>query len=167
MSDVEFAALCAEQYPRLVGALRLQVRDDHVAEDLAQETLARAYRDWEHVRRLTSVPAWLFRVAFNLANSHHRRQVVRWRAHRRMADPPPDEAVRSSDDSLVVGAALARLAPRMRQALILRYYADLSVATVAALMRCPESTIKTLTRRGLQQLRAQPEFAKVGEDRNG
>ena len=62
---------------------------------------------------------------------------------------------------------LARLRPRTREALILRYYADLSVAEVARLMRCPESTVKTLTRRGLMKLRAQPEFAAAREGHNG
>ena len=40
-----------------------------------------------------------------------------------------------------------------RQALILRYFADLSVRDTAAAMRCPENTVKTHTRRALEALR--------------
>lgn len=168
MNDSQFATLCAAQYPRLVGALRLHLRDDHVAEELAQEALARAYRDWTTVRAMTAPAAWILRVAFNLANSHHRRRSAQRRAHRRIAaaGETPD-TTSSTDDVLLVRATLARLRPRTREALILCYYADLSVAEVARLMRCPESTVKTLTRRGLMQLRAQPEFAAAREGHNG
>ena len=50
--------------------------------------------------------------------------------------------------------ALATLPTAQRQALILRYFADLSVRDTAAAMRCPENTVKTHTRRALDALRA-------------
>jgi DNA-directed RNA polymerase specialized sigma24 family protein len=50
--------------------------------------------------------------------------------------------------------ALQSLPAAQRQALVLRFYADLAVRDVAALMRCPENTVKTHTRRALERLRA-------------
>jgi DNA-directed RNA polymerase specialized sigma24 family protein len=55
---------------------------------------------------------------------------------------------------LAVRDALATLPTAQRQALILRYFADLSVRDTAKAMRCPENTVKTHTRRALDALRA-------------
>lgn len=164
MATRSFAAFCEDQYPRLVGVLRLHVRDDHLAEEFAQEAMARACRDWGTVSQVDSPAAWVFRVGFNLANSHFRRRAVYRRVNQRLeADGVDHDRTDAAEDTLLVRAALARLRPRARQALILRYYADLGVDEVARLMGCPASTVKTLTRRGLAQLRAQPEFAVAGE----
>jgi RNA polymerase sigma-70 factor (ECF subfamily) len=162
MSD--FGEFCEVQYPRLVGALRLQVGDDGVAEELAQESLARACRDWATVRDLDSPASWVFRVAFNLANSHLRRLVIERKAHNGMRRTASARTTtRQPEDGLLVRDALRRLPRRSRTVLILRYYVDLPVAEVARLMRCPESTVKTLARRGLQKLREQPEFVTERE----
>lgn len=165
MSD--FGTFCEAQYPRLVGALRLQVGDNGVAQELAQESLARACRDWTAVRDMTSPAAWVFRVAFNLANSHLRRRLIERWVHEGLRHTAATAITRVPEDSLVVRDALRRLPRRTRTVLILRYYVDMPVADVARLMRCPESTIKTLTRRGLQKLRAQPEFRADGGSFSG
>ena len=57
-------------------------------------------------------------------------------------------------DAVAVRAAVAGLPERQRRALVLRYWFDLPVAQVAETMRCPENTVKTLTRRALLALRA-------------
>lgn len=166
MSD--FGDFCEAQYPRLVGALRLQIGDDGVAEELAQESLARACRDWATVRDLDAPASWVFRVAFNLANSHVRRRVIERRVRDGMRYSASDLAMtRDPEDRLLIRDALRRMPRRTRAVLILRYYVDLPVAEVARLMRCPESTVKTLTRRGLQKLRAQPEFVTEREPADG
>jgi RNA polymerase sigma factor (sigma-70 family) len=55
--------------------------------------------------------------------------------------------------ALAVRDAVAALPEPQRQALILRYFADLSVRETASAMRCPENTVKTHTRRALDALR--------------
>jgi RNA polymerase sigma-70 factor (ECF subfamily) len=160
----DFGDFCQVQYPRLVGAMRLQVGDDGVAQEMAQEALARACRDWATVRDMTSPASWVFRVAFNLANSHLRRRLIERRVHDGLRHTAVPATTRTPDDQLVVRDALRRLPRRTRTVLILRYYVDLPVAEIARLMRCPESTVKTLTRRGLQKLRTQPEFQHGGTD---
>lgn len=152
-APAELEAFCVAEYPRLVGSLALYCGDAELAEDLAQEALARACRDWPNVRRKDSPGAWAHRVGINLANSHFRRLAVRRRyrhrvpgaADRRHHDPDAGEAV-------AVREAVAALPRRKRTALILRYFRDLSVADTAAVMGEPESTIKTLTRRALADL---------------
>lgn len=84
--DFEFSAFCEEEHPRLVGALSLYCGDRAVAQELAQDALVRACRDWRKVRQLGAPGAWVHRVAINLANSYFRRRAAEARAKRRLED---------------------------------------------------------------------------------
>lgn len=55
--------------------------------------------------------------------------------------------------ALVLRAALQRLSRREREAIILRYFVDLSVAQTAVVMRCAEGTVRALTAKGVAALR--------------
>src|SRR5690625_5288944 len=83
--EADFATFCARQHPRLVGALTLYCRDPELAQDFAQEALARMWRDWRRLRTVTSLEAYTFRTAFNVANSHFRKRAVRRRHQHRLA----------------------------------------------------------------------------------
>jgi RNA polymerase sigma factor (sigma-70 family) len=153
--ESEFAAFCIEEHPRLVGALSLYCGNRAVAEELAQDALAKACRDWGKVRRLGAPGAWTHRVAINLANSYFRRAAVERRAKRRLqgerpsnTDPEVDPAVAEA-----IRGAVSSLPRRQRTAVILRYYVDLPVREVAAAMECPEGTVKTLTSKAIASLR--------------
>lgn len=143
---------CRREWPRLVGTLSLLTGDADLAEELAQETLARVCRDWRKVSGLAAPGAWAHRVAINLARSHYRHRAVA----RRHA--PALATTHTADDTdtasaIAVREAVARLPVRPRTALVLRYFADLSVAETAEAMRCPEGTVKTLTRQAILALR--------------
>src|SRR5436190_23090799 len=68
------------EYPRLVGVLTLYCGDGELANDLAQETMARACRDWSKVSVLDSPEGWVYRVGMNLAHSWLRRSFTGRRA---------------------------------------------------------------------------------------
>jgi RNA polymerase sigma-70 factor (sigma-E family) len=157
MEDPEgVIGFCHRVRPRLVGTLSLLCGDGDAAEELAQETLARVWLRWSRVRELGEprATAWTFRVAINLANSWVRRRMAERRARARLAGQAasahldPDPA-----DALAVRQAVAALPRRQRTALVLRYYADLPVAEVAALMGCAPGTVKSLTSKALTALR--------------
>ncbi len=150
--DADVATFCRREWPRLVGSLSLFTGDRDLAQELAQETLARVCRDWRKVSTLDAPGAWAHRVALNLARSHFRhRAVARRHASRLEALAHTDEPDAAS--AIAVRAAVARLPLRPRTALVLRYFADLSVAETAEAMRCPEGTVKTLTRQAILTLR--------------
>ena len=148
----EVGAFCRREWPRLVGSLSLFTGDGDLAEDLAQETLARVCRDWRKVSNLDSPGAWAHRVALNLARSHYRHRSVARRQSRRLGASnetnDPDTAT-----AIAVRNAVTQLPVRQRTALVLRYFADLSVAETADAMRCPQGTVKTLTREAILALR--------------
>jgi RNA polymerase sigma-70 factor (sigma-E family) len=147
---------CHRVRPRLVGTLSLLCGDGDTAEELAQETLAQVWLRWARVRELDEplALAWTYRVAVNLANSWLRRRMAERRAHARLSgrvasahiDPDPADAV-------TIRRAVAALPRRQRTALVLRYYADLPVAEVAALMGCAPGTVKSLTSKALAAVR--------------
>jgi RNA polymerase sigma-70 factor (ECF subfamily) len=150
----DLVAFCGEQQPRLVGMLTLYCGNVELAEELAQEALARTCNRWRKVRQMDSPGGWVYRVAINLANSHFRRKAAERRAHERLRSAPdpggidPDIAA-----SVAVMGAVSQLPQRQRTALVLRYYADLPIAEVARLMDCPEGTVKTLTHKAARVLR--------------
>jgi RNA polymerase sigma factor (sigma-70 family) len=134
-----------------VGSLALYTGDRDLAEELAQEALLRAVQRWARLRDLESPSAWAHRVGFNLAKSAFRRRLALRRANDRQRVVVPLEPDVASD--LAVRAAVAALPEAQRQAVILRYFADLSVREVAAIVGCPENTVKTNTRRAIEALR--------------
>ncbi|HEX2235368.1 MAG TPA: sigma-70 family RNA polymerase sigma factor [Actinomycetota bacterium] len=150
----ELTAFCTDEHPRLVGMLGLYLGDRALAEELAQEALLRACRDWRRLQEVDDRAAWLRRVAFNLANSYFRRRLAERRARERLErrprmswDPDPVAAV-------AVRRAVAALPRRQRTAIILRFYLDMTLADVALAMDVPVSTAKSLCSRGLARLRA-------------
>ena len=150
--DPQLAEFCRLEWPRLVGSLFLYTGDRELAEDLAQETLIRACLHWATVSGAVSRSAWTHRVAFNLAKSQLRRRAVRRRAQH-LESSPLIAVDHDLATSVSVRRAIAGLPEPQRRALVLRYFADLSVRQVASLMGCPANTVKTHTRRALGTLR--------------
>ena len=124
------------------------------AEDCAQEALARALVRWRSVQGYA--PAWVARVSTNQAIDRARRsaRTSASTGEERHADPMSD---RRRD--LVV--ALRALPKRQREAVALRFLADLPEADAAAAMGCSLGTIKSATSRGLERLRVElgPQWA--------
>jgi RNA polymerase sigma-70 factor (ECF subfamily) len=150
-ATLDFASFYDAYHAQVEGSLVLYTADRELAADLAQETMARAYRDWKKVAQMDAPAAWLHRVAFNLANSAFRRRLIerRSKAHR-SGDVHHDADVGAA---VSLREAVAALPARQKKALVLRYFADLSVADTAEAMGCAEGTVRALTSQGLAALR--------------
>jgi RNA polymerase sigma-70 factor (ECF subfamily) len=143
-----FEALCREEYAAVVRTAWLITGDREEALDIAQETFARAYERWRTVSALERPGGWLQRVAGNLAISWRRRQ------RRHAPGPAPDvvaSPVAGPDSQLI--EALRSLSPGQRTAIVLRYYADLSVEDTATALRKRPGTVRALTSQGFTRLR--------------
>ena len=144
----------------------LILRDRGEAEDVVIETLLTAYEKGGEVRDERSLRAWLLRVATNHALASRRRsgRIVR-------LDVVPERAsgVDLGTDSatrLTLLDGVAGLPLQMRAAVVLRYYADLSVDDVAAALGKSPNTIKAQLQTALDRLRihlADPVGANLGE----
>lgn len=150
--DDAMVLFCHAVRPVLVGAMALYTGQPELAEELAQETLLRVCGDWPRVRRMEHPEAWAHRVALNLAHSWFRRRRIEARLARRRSEDV--EAVATDlAAAVVVRDAVAALPTRQRQAVVLRYFADLPVEQTAAAMGCAAGTVKALTHQGIGTLR--------------
>ena len=143
------AQLHQRYYPELVRLAFALTGDWGLAEELGQEAFVRAWRSWGAIRRKQSAPAYLRATVINLARTSLRQRLREIRAWRDVAIPRQAEPGISPD----VLCALARLPPRKRACVVLRYYLDLSEADTAAALGISAGTVKSQTARALQRLR--------------
>lgn len=154
MDEADFTDFVTHRAPALLRtAFLLCGGDQGAAEDLLQGVLERAYPRW---RRIKDKPEPYLRAA--LANA----AANRWRARsRRVSEVPLDQATdptRTGHEQQIVDhdqvvRALGQLPARMRAALVLRYFDDMSEADIAKALRCSTGTVKSQTSRGLARLR--------------
>lgn len=149
------SAFCAAEWPQLVRALSLYVGDLYVAEELAQEALLRACRQWASVSQLDSPGGWTWRVATNLANSHFRRARAGRRAQQRLGADERAHRDPDSGDAVAVRQAVAALPDRQRTALVLRHVFGLSAPETAERMGITPDAVRSLTKRATATLRDQ------------
>jgi RNA polymerase sigma-70 factor (ECF subfamily) len=146
-----FEEFFQEEYRQMVAlAYALTGRWD-VAEDLAQDGLLRAHRDWQRVGAMESPGAWMRRVVTNLAMSRFRRLRSEAAAALRLTvetEAPPPEPPQAA-----FWEEVRRLPKRQRQVIALRYVEDLSVAEIASILGVAEGTVKALLHQGRDRLR--------------
>ena len=131
-----FAELYSRNYRPLTAYCYGLLGDPQVAADLAQEAFTRLFA---RVLSVRDPKAWLYLVATNLCrdvwrNEERQRHLVeRAGAARDDLVPGPDNAVRD---------LVERLPPRLRDVVVLHYYADMPVADVARVLNRPSGTVK-------------------------
>jgi RNA polymerase sigma factor (sigma-70 family) len=136
----------------LVRSLTGYVGDRGVAEDLAQESMAR-FLARPPGRTVHSPEAYLYTISLNVARSWLRRRAVERRASRRPVATADFEVQQPSLDDGDIHEAMRRLPSRQREAVSLRFLADLDVSRTALVMRCKEGTVRALTSQGIARLR--------------
>lgn len=127
--------------------------DRHLAEDVVQSTLTRLYLVWPAFRRVGNQRAYARRALVNALIDEQRRP---WRRRERSTEYLPDRQSPDPASSTRVDQlyqAMSELPPRMRAALVLRYFHDLSVADTADALGCSQGTVKSQTARALNKLR--------------
>lgn len=125
----DFERFYAESAQRLVAVVYAVTGDVSEAEDAVQEAYARAWPRWEQLAAQGDPTPWVRTVALRLAVSSWRRTRNRLRAHFRHG-PPPDLPGLAPDHVALV-AALRRLGPEQRRAIVLHHLLDLPVEEVA------------------------------------
>ncbi|GAC1479258.1 MAG: SigE family RNA polymerase sigma factor [Acidimicrobiales bacterium] len=139
-----FAEFYREQHEPMLRLAYLLTQSHAVAEDLVQDSFMRVEPRWTS---LDQPVAYLRRTVTNACYSYHRRR-------KREAAVPFEAPADREPEHDEMWDALARLAPRRRAALVLRYYLDLSEADIASALGCRKGTVKSLTHRALADLRS-------------
>lgn len=151
--------LVERHYAGLYRYAFAMLRSNQAAEDAVQDAFERALmalgRYPEERIRSMMLRAWLYRITLNVVRNHLRRnrEVTVGGDPDALLGVPGAGFGERREDVMDVMAALGSLPERQRVALALRYLQDLPYAEVCAVTGWPESTTKTLVRRGLVRLR--------------
>jgi RNA polymerase sigma-70 factor (sigma-E family) len=148
------------------GVAYLLTGDHHAAQDLVQMALVKLARHWRRVSRAGTPDAYVRRVIYH-------EHVSAWRRRRgtELSTAAPPERAGQRDEAadtvrrLMLREALARLTPRQRAVIVLRFYEDMSESDTAEALGCSVGTVKSQTHHALDRLRVvAPELADlVGE----
>jgi RNA polymerase sigma-70 factor (sigma-E family) len=161
-SGEEFAEFAEAASPQLRRTAFLLCGNWHTAEDLVQTTLAKVFVSWRKIRRGDAVRAYAARTLVNtyLADKRSKRsaEIPTDRLPERPVEPYAPET------RMVVLGVLATLPPRARTVVVLRYWEDLSVEQVAAVLGCSPGNVKSLAAGALGKLRAVLGEALTGYD---
>ena len=129
------------------------LQDAALAEDAAQETFLRAYRALDGFRSESSEKTWLMRIAINTCRDYHR---TAWLRHVDRSTPlevlPEAGAEDAHPDCEVIRAVMA-LPRREREAVLLRYYQEMTIAETAQALRISQSAVKQRLQRANRRLR--------------
>jgi RNA polymerase sigma-70 factor, ECF subfamily len=160
-SEADFERLYRNTYRRILGTLITLVRDIPAAEDCAQETYERAYRNWKSWRPDAPVEAWLHRIAINVAISDRRHQRIRQAGEmvRRLGRPAPGQDPALVAEHSDVFRAIQKLPTKQAAALVLRHYHGYSNREIAAALGIPEQTVASrlaAARKHLQAVLGRP-----------
>ncbi|MPQ97402.1 SigE family RNA polymerase sigma factor [Modestobacter sp. I12A-02628] len=148
-----FSSFVREHSPSLMRTAYLLTGDRGHAEDLAQTALAKAYGHWSRVEAADQPVAYVRRLMVNAHLSWLRRLASTEQVVERVPDPGTDDGHAARALGGQLRDALRELSPRVRTAVVLRFYDDHSRAETARLMGCSVSTVDNHVTRGLAALR--------------
>ena len=156
--DKDAFRLLVENYRKVMfGTAYLMTKDRGLAEDALQDALVQMWKHLPSLRQGVSLKAWLVRIVVN--------EVNRQRRKKRVLTVPLEyapEIVDDCDDAVTMmirnedhqnlRQAMEQLPLEIKETVILRYFSDLTVPEIAAVMKKPEGTIKSRLRRALVRL---------------
>ncbi|MEU4042973.1 SigE family RNA polymerase sigma factor [Streptomyces antibioticus] len=163
----EFQAFVIGRWPRLMRTAFLLTGEQHAAEDLAQTTLEQVYVAWNRVAAADEPEAYVRRVMINTHSRRYRKKLREFLAPRgedpglthEIADT--GDRIAQADDRHTLLKALAELPPRQREAVVLRYWEDLTESQTAQAMGCSIGAVKSNAAKGIAKLRAIPGLAET------
>lgn len=154
-ADQAVTALYSANFRSLVRLAALLVRDLGTAEEVVQDAFIAMHGGWRRLRDPDKALSYLRQSVVNRSRSVLRhRAVVEKHAPKGLPDAPSAESgaiVELERDAVI--QALQTLPTRQREALVLRYYADLSEAEIADAMGISRGAVKSHTSRGMAALR--------------
>ena len=148
----EFDEFVLARQHRLLRTAYLLCGDWHLAEDLTQNALAKVYTAWSRIQRVEQIDGYVHRILFRTYVDTYRRR----RKQEILSAAVPDVAGTgiASDVRLTLLSALAKVTPRYRAVLVLRFWEDRSVEETADALGISAGSVKSHTHRGLHQLRS-------------
>ncbi len=158
VGDTEALRTLVEQHSRvLFGTAYLMTRDHSLAEDAVQAALVQMWKKLPSLRQNGSLKAWLVRIVINEVNQQCRKKrlpTVYLEQAQEIPDDPPEveTTLLRGEEHQHLKRALEMLETKQREAVVLRYFSDLTVPEIAAALGEREGTIKSRLSRALDHL---------------
>jgi RNA polymerase sigma-70 factor (ECF subfamily) len=154
MRDDDFERLYAAEAAGLFSFLAYRTGDRALAEDLLADAFERALRARARFdRRRGSEKTWLYAIALNLLRDHARRMAAEGRALERVPEEPAPDPFAGVEARDELGRALGVLSAEEREAIALRFGAELTVPEMAEVLGEPLTTVEGRVYRALRKLR--------------
>ena len=148
-ADRAVTELYSLHYRALVRLAALLVRDTPTAEEVVQDSFVAMHGGWQRLRDAEKALAYLRQAVVNRSRSVLRHRTV---VDKNLQKAPPD--MPSAEHGALVLLERSAVVAAQREAIVLRYYADLSEAEIATAMGISRGAVKSHTARGMTALRA-------------
>ncbi|WP_150274679.1 sigma-70 family RNA polymerase sigma factor [Paenibacillus tepidiphilus] len=139
-----------KEHRRMYAIAYSYLRSEADALEAVQEATCRAWMKRSKLRDEQAFTAWVLRITINCCMDELRRKKREYPAER-LEEAGPEEM--KSSERIDLERALARMKPKYRHAVTLKYYHDLTAPEIAKVLSKPEGTVKTWLREGLRELR--------------
>lgn len=160
-STTQFTAYVRTKGPTLLRTARSLTPNPADAEDLLQTALTKTYLAWDRIDDHRAVDGYVRRTLVNTRTSQWRKRKVDEFSTDELPEPAPGGGPDLTEQQAQRDAllrAIARLPPRQRAMVVLRYYEDMSEAQTAETMGVSVGTVKSAVSRALGKLRDDPEL---------
>lgn len=154
--DDEFAEYMAARWRPMLRAAVLLGCGGSEAEDLVQSLFTRCYVKWDKVCRADHPDAYVSRMLLNEFRASRRRRWWQERPAAVVPDAVVDDIASAHAESHAVDRALNGLSQPLREAVVLRYYTQLSERETAQVLGIAPGTVKSRVSRALTQLSDDP-----------
>ena len=161
----QFRDFALARWPTLLRTAILLSPDQRRAELLVQRTLVLVHRDWEHSDRRAAPEAWARSVLVRLSLEGTGPATAGLTPAPSDAPPDTGRPTHQAERSERLAAAVVALPPRVRAALVLRLFDELSEGDTARTLRCPVPAVAGLVSEGLSRLEVAVAPERRGEER--
>lgn len=158
-SQVAFEEMYVAAWPRLCRYAWVLVRHHEDAEDVASETVRRAYGAWQSGRGPRGDPIpWLFLIARRIVADRNKRPMLPWLSLSAVDDPAsPNNSIGLVEAAVWFDELRGHLSPRQHEAIVLRFLFDLEDDQIGRIMGLSPAGVRTNVSRGVAALRRRPE----------
>lgn len=145
--------LMAQYGTALIRMCAVYLRDADLAQDAAQDTFIKAYRNMDTFRGECSEKSWLMGIAIHICRDYQRSAWFRHTDRRMEPDKLPEIPVPAVIPDHTVLTEVNRLPKRYREVILLRYYQGMKLKETADALKCSRSTVKQRLRKANTILR--------------
>lgn len=151
VAELVFGRLVESELMRAYATASLLLGDESEAEDAVQDAMIKAWQRLNQLRDESRLGAWFGRILINECRDRLRRRArtrVRW------IPPAGGDSIGQIAERDALLTAIGALPPEQRIVVVLRFYQDLSLRTIAERTGVPIGTVKSRLHNGLQAVRA-------------